>query len=280
MYQYSVAVASGEIDDPTWFSAWWQPKDLNDIDHKDPAVWKHANPGYIELIDPADFESAVQRTPEPEFKTKRLNMWVDQATQWIPQNQWDSLDESEPISHTDRYVLGVDASFSGDSTAIVACSVSETPGLHLLKLWEKPANDEERNWRVNPLDIEAAIDEFCRTHNVIEVCYDPYRMQRSAAVLLEQGVPMVEFPQSPSRMVPATGAFYEAVMTGGLRHDRSLALTRHILNAATKNDPRGTKIVKSAYTKKIDAAVASIMAFSRAQWHSQQPVKVRRAFGF
>lgn len=282
MYQYALQVASGEIEDPTFFAAWWQPKDVADLDHKDPDVWKHANPGFGDLIDPADFESAVQRTPEPEFKTKRLNMWVDSATQWIPAEKWaECADPGASLSRDTAFVVGVDLSFSGDSTAIVAASVEEKPCLFLLKLWERPVNmPASEQWRVDPVQMEDAVAEFCRTHTVSEVCYDPYRMQRSAAVLTEQGLPMVEFPQSPSRMVPATGAFYEAVMTGNLRHASDQALTRHVLNAAVKNDPRGTKIVKSAYTKKIDAAVASIMAFSRAQWHSQQPVKKRRAYGF
>lgn len=280
MYQYARQVASGEVTDPTFFAAWWQPKNPEDADHKDSDVWKHANPGYVDLIDPADFEAAVQRTPEAEFKTKRLNMWVDQINQWIPLDKWEACQGQVELDHEKRYVLGVDASFSGDSTAIVAVSVEDKPQLILLHLWERPANTTEQ-WRVDPLEIESAITEFCRTYSVSEVCYDPYRMQRSAAVLAEEGIPMVEFPQSPSRMVPATGAFYEAVMTEGLVHPGELRLTRHIQNAAVKNDPRGTKIVKSAYTKKIDAAVACIMAFSRAQWHSQQPApKARRAYGF
>jgi len=282
LYQYAVQVANGSIEDPTFFGAWWQPKDPISADHTDPVIWKQANPGFGDLIDPADFEAAVRRTPELEFRTKRLNMWVDHTSQWIPIDAWSN--RAVPGVKTDpdaQYVLGVDASFSGDSTAIVACSVSPAPTLHLIDLWERPDNVEDRQWRVNPLDIEASVERFCRSHSVVEVAYDPYRMQRSAAVLLDQGLPMVEFPQSPARLVPATSAFYEAVMTGGLSHPGDPNLTRHILNASVKNDPRGVKITKSAFTKKIDAAVASVMAFGRAQWHQQQPPrKKRRGYGF
>lgn len=277
MYQYAAQVASKEIEDDSFFAAWWQPKAGTLADHRDPSEWKHANPGFGELIDPSDFEAALLRTPEPEFRTKRLNTWVDRVNQWIPLDKWEACDDWRP---GENYVLAVDASFSGDSTALVACTVDDTPAIKLVELWERPPNNADRDWRVNPIVVEESIKEFAKNHSVVEVCYDPYRMQRSAAVLIEEGLPMVEFPQSPSRMVPATDGFYEAVMTGALAHDHSPALTRHIQNASVKNDPRGTKIVKSAYTKKIDAAVAAIMAFNRATWHLSQPVKRRRAYGF
>jgi phage terminase large subunit-like protein len=72
LYQYGKGVALGEIDDPTFFMAWWEAEG----DYRDPEVWQKANPGYGDLSDPADFESSVRRTTESEFKTKRLNVWT------------------------------------------------------------------------------------------------------------------------------------------------------------------------------------------------------------
>jgi phage terminase large subunit-like protein len=71
LFQYGQKVSRGEVIDPSFFMAWWAAPD--EADHRDPKVWEQANPGFDDLVDKADFESAVRRTPEAEFRTKRLN---------------------------------------------------------------------------------------------------------------------------------------------------------------------------------------------------------------
>ena len=71
LYQYGKRVATGEIVDPTFFMSWWEAPP--EADHRNPEMWKVANPGYDDLVSADDFESAVKRTPEPEFRTKRLS---------------------------------------------------------------------------------------------------------------------------------------------------------------------------------------------------------------
>jgi phage terminase large subunit-like protein len=67
-------------------------------------------------------------------------------------------------------------------------------------------------------------------------------------------------------MAPATQRFYELVQTQKIRHDGDPRLARHLGNAQTKTDERGTRIVKDARNspRKIDLAVASVMAVERA----------------
>jgi hypothetical protein len=71
---------------------------------------------------------------------------------------------------------------------------------------------------------------------------------------------------SPQRMVPATQRFYEAVLNAGLTQSGDLRLARHIDNCTLKVDARGARIVKDAKgsPRKIDLAVAAVMAFDRA----------------
>jgi hypothetical protein len=61
LYQYGRRVATGEIDDPPFFLAWWEA--AADADHRDPQTWRDANPAYGDLIDPEDFAAAALRTP-------------------------------------------------------------------------------------------------------------------------------------------------------------------------------------------------------------------------
>jgi phage terminase large subunit-like protein len=43
LFQYGKRVASGEVTDPTFFMSWWAAPD--EADHRDPEVWRVANPG-------------------------------------------------------------------------------------------------------------------------------------------------------------------------------------------------------------------------------------------
>ena len=264
MYQYGQRVASGEVIDPSFFMAWYEPKKV-DSDYRDPLVWAEANPGLGDLSDPEDFESSILRTPEAEFKTKRLNMWVATQNTWLPEGAWNSLDV-EPRSHTEApIILGLDGSFNNDSTAVIACSIEETPHIWVLGAWEKPT-EAGNEWSVPIFDVEEAIRKACKSFNVREIVCDPYRWARSMQALQEEGLPIVEFPQSPQRMVPATQRFYEAVMNKTLTHDGDVRLTRHMNNAVLKTDNRGQRLSKDARfsARKIDLAVAAVMAFDRA----------------
>jgi phage terminase large subunit-like protein len=85
-------------------------------------------------------------------------------------------------------------------------------------------------------------------------------------VLEEEGLPVVEFPQSPQRMVPATQRFFEGVMNGNLTQSGDPRLARHIGNAVVRNTSKGFMIFKETKgsPRKIDLAVASIIALDRA----------------
>jgi phage terminase large subunit-like protein len=87
------------------------------------------------------------------------------------------------------------------------------------------------------------------------------------SVLQDMGLPIVEWPStSAARMVPACAKFYDAVTSEKLTHDNNGLLTRHISNSVVKTDRLGPRIVKEhrSSPRKIDGAVASIIAFDRA----------------
>jgi len=84
--------------------------------------------------------------------------------------------------------------------------------------------------------------------------------------LEDQGFPIVEYPQSPSRMIKACQKLFDGVVEKRLIHDGNPTLARHFDNAVLKQTPAGPHIKKDARNspRKIDAAVASIMAHDRA----------------
>jgi phage terminase large subunit-like protein len=268
LYQYGQKVSRGEIEDPRFFMAWWEAE--ADADYKDPKTWEDANPGYGDINSIEDFKSTVLRTPEAEFRTKRCNQWVSSNLTWLPAGSWDALEGEREITPDDELIIGFDGSFSGDTTVLVGCTVEKgdnPPHLFLIKAWEKQPTDDN-NWRVNITEVEDTIIAFCASHpKVREVACDPYRWQRSMAILEEMGLPIVEFPStSAARMVKASATFFDAVMDNKLTHSGDPLVARHLDNAVLKIDSIGPRIVKENRNsnRRIDAAVAAVIAYDRA----------------
>jgi phage terminase large subunit-like protein len=278
MYQYGRRVASGEVADPSFFMAWWEPANP-EADHRAEATWREANPGFAVLVDPEDFSSAVRRTPENEYRTKRCNQWVSTSEAWLPLGIWAACADPHPIPPLAEVVLGFDGSFSNDSTALVAVQVGERPHVDVAACWERPPQAAE-DWRVPIAQVEDAIRAATRRWQVRHIVCDPFRWARTFQVLEDEGFPVVEFPQSPARMVPATQRFYEAVINRTLTHSGDPRLARHLDNAVLKVDARGSRLAKDARNspRKIDLAVAAVMALDQAAVTVESPLPAPAIF--
>jgi phage terminase large subunit-like protein len=98
-----------------------------------------------------------------------------------------------------------------------------------------------------------------------EVPYDPWSFRESAEMLLEMGLPMVEFPQNNSRMAPASETIYELVRERRIVHDGDREMRRHVLSAViAPTDRGGWRISKRKSLERIDGAVSLAMAADRA----------------
>jgi phage terminase large subunit-like protein len=297
-YQYAKKLMSGELEDPRYGARIYETNDrVKGFDFRDLRVWEDANPALGDFLDAEKMRAAMRKTPEPDFKTKRLNIWVTRATAWLPDGAWEARAlEGEGIPDGETVVLGFDGSFNNDSTALVAAWVPEElvfdpddpehadlpeeekerlaaelnaglrlPHLDVVQAWEKP-KDASTDWTVPVGEVEQAIRDACRRWQVQEIACDPARWARTYDVLTEEGLPVVDFPQSPARMVPATQRLFEAVTNAGITHSGDPRLARHMANATVRNTSRGLMIFKESKhsPRKIDLAVASVMALERA----------------
>lgn len=260
-------------DDPTFYFRWFTaPAELA---YDDPEAWRAANPALGDFLHLADFESAIRTTPESEFARFRLNTWTATATAWLPAGAWDACaDPDMEVLEDEPIVVGFDGSFSGDSTALVACTVEAPHRLWVLEAWEKPP--DVSTWRVPILEVEDRIEAICGEYNVIEVACDPFRWQASMARLENAGCPIVEYRTgSRGQMGPATVDFYEAVVNGALVHDGDARLARHVRNTAVRYDALGPRIQKDTRDspRKIDLAVCAVVALDRARFRAAELAK-------
>jgi phage terminase large subunit-like protein len=75
---------------------------------------------------------------------------------------------------------------------------------------------------------------------------------------------MVEYPQTTSRLVPACGNAFELIVNGKIAHDGSPTFTDQVLSAAQRMTDSGWRLSKGKSRRKIDAAIALVMALDRA----------------
>jgi phage terminase large subunit-like protein len=268
-YQYGKKIAQGEVEDPTFYMAWWEAP--QEADHTLEETWIQANPGYGDICAASDFSSAVKRTPEAEFRTKRCNQWVNTQSAWLPTGTWEKCAADIELLPDEEYILGFDGSYANDSTALVAVTVpkgEDKPKVFTVKVWEKDFERDDDSWRVSINEVKDTIIEFTQQNPLVrEIVCDPYRWAVMMQELEEMGLPIVEYKTNLlNLMIPATQTVYEAILEEKLVHDGNAVLARHIDNCVVKNDHRGQRVTKESSTskKKIDAAIAFIIALDRA----------------
>jgi phage terminase large subunit-like protein len=227
--------------------------------------WELANPALGDFLARDGLTACLPpKMREASFRRARLCQLTDQLEEaWLPSGSWSACtDSKEVISDASDVVLAFDGSFNGDTTVLVVATVAERPHIDLVELWEPGAQNEQ----VPIVDVEAAIRAACRRWRVLEIAADPFRWARSLQLLDGEGLPVLEYPQSPGRMTPATARFYEAVVNGQLTHSGDSRLARHVGNAVLRDDARGARLVKERRDspRRIDAAVAAVMAHDRA----------------
>jgi phage terminase large subunit-like protein len=225
--------------------------------------WELANPALGDFLARDGLQAVLPpKMREASFRRARLCQLTDQLEEaWLPPGAWAACAEAtRSIADGEEVVLAFDGSFNGDTTVLTVASVDQRPFVDLVELWEPTGA------QVPIVDVEAAIRAACRRWRVLEIAADPFRWARSLQLLDGEGLPVLEYPQSPGRMTPATARFYEAVVNGQLTHSGDHRLARHIGNAVLREDARGARLAKEHRDSKrrIDAAVAAVMAHDRA----------------
>lgn len=91
--------------------------------------------------------------------------------------------------------------------------------------------------------------------------YDPYTMEFIAQELEDEGLNMIEVPQTDQRMCPASETLYQKIMIKALAHNGDPNYRRQIHGAVQKEKERGWRLARpKGTTRKIDAAIATAMS--------------------
>jgi phage terminase large subunit-like protein len=220
----------------------------------------------VEKANPASWQTveALRRRHESptmtpwQWRRFACGIWTEGEEPWIDPRAWDDLaDPALVIPDGAEVWLGVDIGVRHDSTAIVVAHRQDDDRIAVqATILEPPPHGNL------PLErVEQAIRDLAREFRVLGVFYDPWTFRRSAEILEDDGLEVVEFPQSAERMASASANLYRLVETGDLVHDGDPVLRSHVMAGATKETERGWRLVKDPKSRRpVDALIAMAIA--------------------
>lgn len=273
-----------------------------DDDIKDENVWAKSNPvatTYDEGIKSIRSELKLaldQPSKMRNFLTKNLNVWVDQKEDgYIELSKWNRA-EVDPSEMQDFMVGaslygGIDLSMTTDLSSVGWVAVKDGKFMvwqHSFmpegKYRERMSRDKVRfdifkergELTLTPGDvvdynyIREYVLGFVREHNVLQIGYDRWNATHFAQELINEGVEMIEIPQSITQLSEPTKKFRENVYSGKVIHLGDRLLKWAVGNAVTKQDAQENIMLgKNVSRDRIDPIAAVIDAFARAMYDDQ-----------
>jgi phage terminase large subunit-like protein len=257
-------------------------------DWEDETMWYKSNPNLgisvktdflrSKFIDAKNNPSKIN-----EFKTKQLNMWVDSAKVWIPDDDWQKC--SGPVLDLKGMTChgGLDLSSTRDLTAFALdFQLPDGSDAYLWFFWmpEDNVSDRVKNDRV-PYDlwinqgyiittpgnitdydfIMADIIHMKSVYDIKSIAFDRWNSSQLIINLTDEGVNMQPFGQGYGSMSAPTKEFERTVYSGKMNHMGNPVLRWMVSNVEIQKDPAGNiKIDKSKAREKVDGPVAAVMA--------------------
>ncbi len=242
----------------------------------DRKAWRKANPalaaGFLRI---AALDTDLGITPEGHFRTFRLGQWVDGVNCWLGASGralWEGLTSPWDFVDGAPTWIGVDIALRRDTSAVVAIQQRPDGRYHAAcRIWT-PTEDRP----VDTTDVMQHIRELADRYQVEAVSYDPRFFDVPAKMLADEGLTMIEIPQSLERMIAAIGGIYELILNRQLTHDGDEAFATQVLNAVPRFSEHGFVLTKAVGKSrgKIDAAIALSLAFDRVQRTEVVPASV------
>jgi hypothetical protein len=210
----------------------------------------------VKLVNPApwrDIETLREEHDDPmttpwQWLRFACGVWTEGEEPWTEPAKWDALaDGSLELEASAPTTLAIGIGRKGESGAIALLQVNG--GVVSAKVEIQASTSIPR--------MESRVRELTKAYPVTTVVYGSKLFRRSADMLEEEGVPMLEHPLTPERMVPASGTLYELVEEKTLVHDGDPELRAQVLAGRVKDTENGWRFVSDpTMTRPIDALIA------------------------
>jgi len=241
--------------DPVWLE--WSLPDEADLD--DMRAVKAANPA--PWITVADLRRQRAAVPEAAFAQFHACRWGIGEGSWLPAGAWQACVGAPTFTDGEAVWIGVDVGGERSASAVVWINA----GLHVgVGIYHGGGG---------VLDCVELVRELAQQYAVREVVFDPWRFGQAAQELERERIPVLQFPQTDVRMIPASARLHAAIVQHRLTLPDDPQLARHAADAIAKHSRRGWRIDKPSPRTHIDAMSALCMAVERAE-HEDAPVEL------
>jgi phage terminase large subunit-like protein len=212
---------------------------------------------------PEYYQTQAQMLRPNAFERLHLNYWTSSTDSFLPTEWFESCRSIiPPLDNHMPVVIGVDASVSGDCTALVGVTRNPTDATEVMirfyEVWSPTKG--------SPIDLEVVaqrLKELCLRYNVVEIAFDPYQLHKLMTDLTHEGIAWCRpFNQGIQREI-ADKQLMDLIRDRHLYHNCGPEYTSHIQNAAAKyniKDDSKLRIVKKSASQHIDLVVATSMA--------------------
>jgi phage terminase large subunit-like protein len=198
-------------------------------------------------------------------------VWAAGVDSWLTPAEWQAcLDADAVIPEQGNVYVGVDVGLKHDTTAVSWAWEREDGRIVVdscvFAAQEEAVADDYSSVPDGVVRLES-VEQFIRALSqrfcVMELAYDPRFFERSAQILSDEGLLVFPVHQNSAPMSDAYEAWYAGVVEGRLAHAGGRVLTAHVLATSAEKTDRGWRVRKTRQSRRIDACVASAMAFSR-----------------
>ena len=295
LFAYGKSLEAGQVEDPAFYFRWYEPSQP-DADYRDPAVWYEANPALGDFLTVEPFQTAVRSgfPKESAFRRFYLNQWTAAEELWLPAGAWEDQRATFALDRKLPVAVGIDPAYSDDTFAVVVAQKRDEDIYLRARFFMNPypvGHSQRSEWIVDHEEVRGYLRDLAREFPVPATkidgrtisgpafIYDPSSFTESAQILEEEGLAMIEFPQTDARMLPATRLFYDLLMAKHVWHDGDAVLASHFRNVhAVERGENGWRLRKATKSsaRKIDGAIASVLAV----WQAMVPPPPRRAGSF
>lgn len=286
-------VDGDSVEDDTFFAIIFTIDE--DDDWTDEACWIKANPNLGVSVKLSDMRAACRKaqtmmSAQPEFKTKRLNIWVNAEAAWMDMRAWDSCGDSTlRLSEFDGEdcIVAHDLASKVDIAAKMKLFWRDIDGIRHYygfgsyflneRAIKESSNSQYLGWAEagrlieTPGDVtdfgvieDDMLDDAAKYH-IIESPYDPFQATQFSQRMIAEGLPMIEIGATVKNFSEPMKWLEALVRQKRFHHDGDPVLAWMVSNTVCRRDAKENIFPrKERDENKIDGVVALIMCLNRA----------------
>jgi len=230
-----------------------------DEDRDDLKLVKKANPAPWHTVETLRARHDSPSTVPWEWARFACGVWLTGEHSWLDIGAWEACQGDAFIPEGEPVYIGVDVGIKKDSTALLTGWKRPDEKVAVKAKIYKPPEGGHLDLSV----VEQEIRNQADLYEVMGVAYDRWSFERSAQMLSDEGLLMIEFPMTNERTVPASARLYEAINSQRIVHDGDPVLAAHVNAGVTSNTERGWRLSKGKPKKPIDALIALLVCFAQ-----------------